>query len=63
MTGAQAKIFQTLPNSGWISRYLCQPEDIETAIAPLRRSYKIALKQPSKRGLPTARREGQKEPL
>jgi len=40
-----------LPNSGWISRYLHQPVDIDTAIALLWRSYEIALVQRRKRGV------------
>ncbi|MBX3050253.1 MAG: DUF5519 family protein [Caldilineaceae bacterium] len=50
-----------LPKSGWISRYLRQPGDVETAIALLRRSYAIALKQRSKRGLPHPPSASQKE--
>ncbi len=52
-----------LPNSGWISRYLRQPEDVETAIGLLRRSYEIALKQRKKRRLPNPPGENQKELL
>lgn len=52
-----------LPNSGWISRYLRRPEDVETAISLLRRSYEIALKQRSKRGLPNSPGKNQKEIL
>ena len=40
-----------LPNSGWISRYLRRPEDVDTAIALLRRSYEMALTQRKKRGV------------
>lgn len=50
-----------LPNSGWISRYLHQPEDVETAIDLLRRSYEIALRQRSKRQIPDPPSENQKE--
>lgn len=50
-----------LPDSGWISRYLRQPADVETAISLLRRSYDIALKQRHKRGLSTVSGENQKE--
>lgn len=50
-----------LPNSGWISRYLRQPEDVDTAIALLRRSYEFALKQRNKRSLPNPSGENQKE--
>lgn len=34
-----------LPETGWISFYLRQEEDIQKAIDLLRRSYEIALKQ------------------
>lgn len=49
-----------LPNSGWISRYLRQIEDVDTAIALLRRSYEIALKQRNQRGLANSPGENQK---
>lgn len=50
-----------LPNSGWISRYLHQPEDVETAIDLLRRSYEIALVQRSKRSTLNPPTDSQKE--
>lgn len=34
-----------LPETGWVSFYLRKDEDVQTAIALLRRSYEIALKQ------------------
>jgi luciferase-like monooxygenase len=34
-----------LPETGWISFYLREEKDTQTAIALLRRSYEIALKQ------------------
>ena len=34
-----------LPETGWISFYLREEDDTQTAIALLRRSYEIALKQ------------------
>lgn len=34
-----------LPESGWISFYLKSEADVEQAIALLRRSYDVALKQ------------------
>jgi hypothetical protein len=37
-----------LPDSGWVSFYLREEEDIEKAIHLLRRSYGIALKQKSR---------------
>jgi predicted DNA-binding protein (MmcQ/YjbR family) len=34
-----------LPESGWVSFYIREPEDIEKAIALLRRSYDLAVNQ------------------
>ena len=34
-----------LPDTGWVSLYLHQPEDIAQAIALLRQSYELAVKQ------------------
>ncbi len=34
-----------LPDSGWVSFYLRQPEDVQAAIRLLERSYEIARKQ------------------
>ncbi len=39
-----------LPETGWVSRFLREPEDVQTAIDLLRRSYEIALKQKRPRG-------------
>lgn len=44
-----AKPHHILPETGWVSFYLRQEEDVQNAIALLRRSYEIALKQ---KGLP-----------
>jgi hypothetical protein len=38
-----------LPNSGWISFYLNEHDDIERAIALLRQSFELAAKQRSRR--------------
>jgi Luciferase len=38
-----------LPDSGWISKYLVNDEDVEIAIKLLRRSFELALIQNSKR--------------
>ena len=40
-----AKPHHILPDTGWISFYVRQPEDIDRAIALLQRSYELALKQ------------------
>jgi hypothetical protein len=34
-----------LPETGWISFYIREPDDVEKAIALLKRSYEIALNQ------------------
>lgn len=39
-----------LPDSGWVSFYLHQPEDVQTAIDLLRRSYDLAVNQRQQRG-------------
>lgn len=41
-----------LPDTGWVSFYLRQPEDIDRAIELIDRSYKVALAQRIKRGVP-----------
>ncbi len=38
-----------LPQSGWVSFYIHEPEDVERAIALLRRSYDLAVAQQLKR--------------
>ena len=40
-----AKPHHILPETGWVSFYLREEEDVPKAIALLRRSYEIALKQ------------------
>ena len=40
-----AKPHHIMPETGWVSFYLRQEEDVQTAIALLRRSYEIARKQ------------------
>jgi len=41
-----------LPETGWVSCFLRRPEDVEHAIALLRRSYALALGQRSRRVAP-----------
>jgi hypothetical protein len=41
----RAQPHHILPESGWVSFYLRQPEDVEQAIALLAESYRIARKQ------------------
>jgi hypothetical protein len=43
----RAHAHHILPQSGWVSFYLRQPEDIERAIALLAESYHLAQKQKS----------------
>jgi hypothetical protein len=40
-----AEPHHVLPDSGWISFYIRQPEQVAKAIALLRRSYELALRQ------------------
>jgi hypothetical protein len=44
-----AQPHHVLPESGWVSVYLSQLEDVEGAIALLYRSYQIASQQASRR--------------
>lgn len=44
----RAKPHHILPETGWVSFYLRQEEDVEKAIALLNESYQIAQKQKSK---------------
>jgi Luciferase len=44
-----ANVHHILPESGWISKYLKTPEDVDVAIDLLKRSYELALEQKSKR--------------
>lgn len=41
----QAEPHHILPETGWVSFYLRQPEDVERAIALLARNYEIARRQ------------------
>lgn len=49
----QVQPHHILPESGWISFYIRQPEDVSRAIGLLKRSYQLAAEQ-------AARRTGQK---
>ena len=44
----RAQPHHILPETGWVSFYIRQEDDVEKAIALLRESYEIALKQKSK---------------
>jgi len=40
-----AEPHHVLPQSGWISFYIKRPEDVEQAVALLRRSFELAVQQ------------------
>lgn len=40
-----AEPHHVLPNSGWVSFYIREQEDVDRAVKLLRRSYQLALKQ------------------
>ena len=48
VAAGRAQPHHILPETGWISFYLRQEPDVEQAIALLRESYQIAVKQRSK---------------
>lgn len=45
VSSGQVEPHHVLPDSGWVSFYIRQPDDVRTAIDLLRRSYEIAGKQ------------------
>jgi Ni,Fe-hydrogenase I large subunit len=45
VAAGQAEPHHVLPESGWVSFYIREPADVERAIALLRRSLELALKQ------------------
>jgi hypothetical protein len=45
IAAGRAEPHHVLPDSGWISRWLRRPEDVDEAIALLRLSYDVAAKQ------------------
>lgn len=49
VAAGQARAHHILPESGWISLYLNQPEDVGRAVKLLLRSYELAKKQKSSR--------------
>lgn len=49
IAAGQAEPHHVLPESGWISFHLRQPDDVERAIALFRQSFELALKQRSSR--------------
>lgn len=48
VAAGRAQPHHILPETGWVSFYLRQESDVEQAIALLRESYEIAIKQKSK---------------
>ena len=48
VAAGRAQPHHILPDTGWVSFYLRQESDVEQAIALLRESYEIAIKQKSK---------------
>jgi predicted DNA-binding protein (MmcQ/YjbR family) len=48
VAAGEAKPHHVLPDSGWVSFYIREPEDVDRAIELLRRSYQLALKQKNK---------------
>ena len=48
VAAGRAQPHHILPETGWVSFYIRQEEDVEKAIALLHESYQIALKQKSK---------------
>ena len=48
VAAGRAQPHHILPETGWVSFYLRQETDVEQAIALLRESYEIAIKQKSK---------------
>jgi hypothetical protein len=45
LAAGEADPHHILPDSGWVSLYLREPGDVERAIALLRRSYDLAVRQ------------------
>jgi hypothetical protein len=48
VAAGEAEPHHILPDSGWISFYLREPEDVQKAIALLRRSYELVLERRGK---------------
>jgi hypothetical protein len=52
VAAGEAERHHILPDSGWVSLYLNQSEDVERAIRLVRRSYDLALQQRAPRSSP-----------
>ena len=48
VAAGEAEPHHVLPDSGWVSFYIREQEDVDRAIELLRRSYQLALKQKNK---------------
>lgn len=51
IAAGEAEPHHVLRNSGWISFYLRQPEDVDRAIALFRRSYELAVARRERLGV------------
>jgi predicted DNA-binding protein (MmcQ/YjbR family) len=52
VAAGRAQPHHILPESGWVSFYIREEGDVENAIALLRESYNIAMRQKRKRQVP-----------
>ncbi|HEY5903843.1 MAG TPA: luciferase family protein [Anaerolineales bacterium] len=50
VSAGEAEPHHVLPDTGWVSFYLREPADVERALALLRRSYEVALRQRGRSG-------------
>jgi hypothetical protein len=58
VAAGQALPHHVMPNSGWISFLIRQPEDVNHAIGLLQRSYDLAQKQAARRRTPEKAEHG-----
>lgn len=54
VAAGEAEPHHLLSDSGWVSFYLRQPADVDRAVALLRKSFDIAIRQRHRRGDPDA---------
>jgi Family of unknown function (DUF5519) len=55
VAAGEAAAHHVLPESGWVSFYIREPEDVAKAVALLRRSYDLAVHQQAEAGARRAR--------
>jgi predicted DNA-binding protein (MmcQ/YjbR family) len=48
VTAGKAEAHHVLPESGWVSFYIREQQDVDRAVDLLKRSYELALKQKNK---------------